>query len=997
MTTSELRSGEMPTEEVVGSSRARRAVSPFAALGFLLFCCVFAITFVGAPSRAIAPRIPGYAHRHWDVEEGSPSDIRAIAQTRDGFLWLGTSNGLYRFDGLSFEKIKPRSFNRWRSNQITALAAAPDGTLWVGYDFGGVAIFRDGQLLDANLDMRPRGAVWSIMVSRDGDVWVSVNGESGSELRRLHRGKWHSYTSRDWLQPEPIQDTYQAHDGTIWIAQFHSILRLPPGAARPEKIPEEVGIGTAFAEDEDGALWLLSDRGMQRLSPPRSLRKVKSDGTSSGSSGKRSLLFEDGLAWLAGHREGVIRLPNLKQLAGGPDVIAVRSRVLYRDREGTIWGGGPDGLVHYIRSPILPANLKGAPTTGFAVGDGADAPIYVATDTGVYRLSDPSPELIRKAPFITALCAGPPNQVLVTSLSRHHLLRDGRWTTIRAPGDVMAATDCAIDQKGQPWALAPGSGLYKFVQNKWELEKNWPSGQTLLGDGKDGFYISEPMHLFLHAHPGSVQTLWKDEEIKVGFIHLIKKVDDNVYLGGEKGLARYDGKRIVALESQYNPWLTGISGLAIGAKDVWLIGSEGIFRVSLADFDQAFDMPARPLAHQLIGGDLGLTSRSFAYVANDAVLDHQGNPWFVTNRGVVRVDQARIHRNMVPPPVSIRSLEANGNVYTQANVTLPAGTTRFQFDYVALSLTNPVANVYRYKLDGIDDGWVNAGGRRQATYTGLRPGHFKFQVIAANSDGVWNREGAATAITILPYFWQTWWFKAAILLIAAVLLWAFVRWRMRVASEAMRERIEDRLAIREHIAQELHDTLLQGFQGLVLRFQSILNRLPMGNPARGELEATLERADDVLQEGRDRVRYLREATEPVELVPMLSRIAKQVLGSQIRWAIKETGTPRPVCAPVAEDISRIANEAMFNALRHAQASAISLRILNGKASVIVCVCDDGVGLDPSIRLAGKRDRHYGLVGMRERAQRLGGTLKINDADPKGTEICLIIPAKIAYR
>ncbi len=959
----------------------------------LLVACALAC----GQSQAAAQQIPGYTHRHWDVEEGSPADIRAIAQTRDGFLWLGTSNGLYRFDGLAFEKVAPETFNQWRSNQITALAAAPDGALWVGYDFGGVGVFRDGRLRDANAERRPRGSVSDIIVARDGDVWVSVNGSAGSELRRLHQGRWQTYTRKDWLQPEPIQSIYQARDGTLWFAQFHSILRLAPGATHPEKIAEQVGFATSFAEDANGTLWLLSSIGLQRLSAPRSLIRFESDGPSAGGAGKRSLLFEDGLAWMAGHQEGIIRLSNLKTLPGGRDVIPVRSRVLFRDREGTIWGGGPDGLVNYIRSPVLKADLPGTPTTGFVAGPGTDAPTYLATDAGIYRLSGNGAQLVRKALYVTALCAGPNDVLLAPSLKRHQLKRGETWTSYAGPAGISGVSDCAIDPAGIAWVTVPSQGLFRLTDGTWQLQKGWPGAQLMLSDGKDGFYLSRPMHALLHATPGSVQTLWQDEQIKIGFIRVIKKLGNLLYLGGEKGLARYDGSRFVSLESRYNPWLSGISGIALGPQDAWLIGSEGIFRVARSDFDKAFDAPTAVLPHQMIGAGLGLNSRSFAYVTNDAAIDKAGYPWFATSRGVVRIDPARIVRNLVPPPVSIRSLEANGQIFAASNMTLPAGTTRVQFDYVALSLTDPGANSYRYKLGGIDENWVDAAGRRQATYTGVPPGTYRFQVIAANADGVWNKAGAVISVTILPFFWQTWWFKTALFLIFAVLLWALVQWRMRAASEATRVRIEDRLAVREHIAQELHDTLLQGVQGLVLRFQSILHRLPGDHPVRAEFETTLERADDVLQEGRDRVRYLREETEPVELAPMLSGIARQVLRTELRWAIRETGTPRPVCAPVADDISRIASEAMFNALRHAGAGMVSIRIANSRDGVAISISDDGVGIDEMVRRAGKKEGHYGLVHMRERSQRLGASFRISEARPHGTEISLAIPARIAYR
>lgn len=961
----------------------------------VLLCALFLVLV--CPPRAQSQQVKGYSHQHWDIEEGAPPDIRAIAQTRDGFLWLGTSNGLYRFDGLTFEKIEPATYDRWRSNQITALAAAPDGALWVGYDFGGVGVYRNGRLEDANAQARPRGSVWDVIVSRAGDVWVSVNGSNGSELRHWHKGRWTSRSAKDWLEPEPVQSLYEARDGTLWIAQFKSILRLAPGAPRPEKIPEQVGFATAFAEDEQGILWLVSARGLQRLTPPRTLRPFSSNGPSAGGAGRRSLLFEDGLAWMAGHQEGIIRLPNLKSMPGGRDVIPVRSRVLYRDREGTIWGGGTDGLVSYIRSPIFPLGLKGAPTTGFMPGNGPGAPVFVATDAGVYRLSRRPPEMILKELYVSALCAGPPDLLLAIGLHKPLLRKGGVWSRYAGPPGVNAATDCAIDRTGRALISVPGGGVFALDHGKWTLQPGWPDGQIMVSDGRDGFYLNQPMRAVEHARPGSVRTLWEGDQIAIGFVRLLRPIGGFLYLGGEKGLARYDGKRFIALEARYNPWLSGISGIAIDRADVWLIGSEGIFRITRTDFEKALANPTLPIPHQVIGARLGLNSRSFSYVSNDAVTDADGNPMFVTNRGIVRVDPARIVRNPVAPPVVIRGMEANGNTYLQGAVTLPAGTSRVQFDYVALSLTSPAANRYRYRLDGVDGDWVDAGNKRQASYTALGPGTFRFRVIAANPDGVWNTTGASMSVTIEPYFWQTWWFEGAVGLIVAVTLWALVQWRMRVAIEATRQRIEDRLVVREHIAQELHDTLLQGFQGLVLRFQSLLHRLPPGHPIRPDFEATLDRADDVLQEGRDRVRWLRQAIEPVELASLLSNIARATLDSQLRWSLKQSGVPRPVCAPVADDIARIAGEALSNALRHAQASKVTIELDHGRDNVTVTIADDGIGIDPAVRAAGRKDGHYGLVGMKERGQRLGASLDISDGDPGGTEVRIVVPARVAYR
>ncbi|WP_255326599.1 sensor histidine kinase [Sphingobium sp. EM0848] len=954
----------------------------------------FAIVLAGGLAPLNAQQVEGYGHKHWDVEEGAPSEIRAIAQTKDGFLWLGSSNGLYRFDGLTFEKIEPSIYDRRQSNQITALAAAPDGALWVGYDYGGVGVYRNGRLVPANATPRPHGSVAAIAVHPDGDVWISAQSSYGSELRHFHEGRWRVHDKTGWLGDEPIQGIFVASDGALWIAEYPSIRRLAPGASRPETLSVKVGYAATFAEDAQGHVWLLSSLGLQRLNGPGDRRLIGTDHQSGGLYGQRSLLFEDGMAWIAGNQQGLVREALDGKPSGSREAIHVRSIALFRDREGTIWGGGPDGLVNYIRSPVIGQPLAGSATTGFVTG--TDGSLYVGTDAGVYRIDDGAPRLILKSPEVNTLCTGP-DRLMVVAGDGLHLKRAGQWTRYPEPVAPFVSGGCAIDPAGNIWTSTAIAGIFRLNGGRWSQEKSWPQANFLINDGPGRFYASQALRALFLLEPGKSRTIWQADDMAVGYVKLIKRIGGHVYVGGEKGLARYDGRRFQTLESREHPWLSGITGLAIERDDAWVIASGGIARLSARDLDRAFAAPANPLPHQIIGASLGVAARSSAYMANDAVFDAQGRAWFVTNRGIHVIDPSRIRRNLVPPPVSIRDLVANGMNYGQARATLPAGTSRIQIDYVALSLTDPTKNSYRYRLDGVDASWIEAGPRRQASYTGLGPGTYRFQVIAANSDGVWNRTGAGMTITIKPFFWQTLWCKAVLLLVAILLLWTFVRWRIRLAANVTRNRIEDRLAVREHIAQELHDTLLQGFQGLVLRFQSILERLPPGGVARAELEATLERADDVLQDARDRVRFLRERTEPVDLRPMLSKIADEVLDGHMAWTVSEFGRTRAVCAPVADDIDRIASEALFNALRHSQARKVAIRILHDAAHVTISIADDGVGIEDEVKRLGQRDGHYGLVGMRERAARLGATLSLLDRETAGTEVRLIIPARVAYR
>jgi signal transduction histidine kinase len=324
------------------------------------------------------------------------------------------------------------------------------------------------------------------------------------------------------------------------------------------------------------------------------------------------------------------------------------------------------------------------------------------------------------------------------------------------------------------------------------------------------------------------------------------------------------------------------------------------------------------------------------------------------------------------------------------------GTERVEIAYTALSLTDAKANRYRYRLLGADSGWVDGGGAREALYTNLGPGTYHFQVIASNNDGVWNRQGATLTFVIAPRFYQTRWFLAGCLAAAAALLWLLYRWRLRTIALRTRGQFEARLAERERIARELHDTLMQGFQGVVLRFQSVANVLTPGTQAHAAMESALERADDVLVEGRDRIRELRRDVEPLNLVATLKTTVEHLAPPSLQWSIAQAGQERTVCAPVADEINRIVAEAVANVVRHAGAETLDINLRFGTDRLVVIVEDDGRGIPQGIRDAGRRAGHFGLVGMRERAAQLAGTLEIGERSPTGTLIKLSVPARVAY-
>jgi signal transduction histidine kinase len=330
---------------------------------------------------------------------------------------------------------------------------------------------------------------------------------------------------------------------------------------------------------------------------------------------------------------------------------------------------------------------------------------------------------------------------------------------------------------------------------------------------------------------------------------------------------------------------------------------------------------------------------------------------------------------------------------------LPTHTTNVRIEYTAGSLTIPERVRFRHRLEGLDRDWQDAGDRREAVYTNLGPGKYTFHVIAANNDGVWNSIGASLPFTIAPAFYQTRWFYALCALICVGLLWILYMMRIRQISSQVRGRLEERLAERERIARDLHDTLLQSIQGLILRLRATVARLPKQMEAYSQMEQALERADEVLTEGRDRVKYLRASPSlDTDLPRAIESVGEQMATSlTARFRLKVDGISRDLHPIVLEEALFIAREALVNAFRHANAHQIEVEISFGKTELLVRIRDDGEGIGAEVLQRGGRDGHWGLLGMRERAKKIRATLTIWSKSGAGTEVDLRVPANVAYR
>jgi signal transduction histidine kinase len=344
--------------------------------------------------------------------------------------------------------------------------------------------------------------------------------------------------------------------------------------------------------------------------------------------------------------------------------------------------------------------------------------------------------------------------------------------------------------------------------------------------------------------------------------------------------------------------------------------------------------------------------------------------------------------------VVVSSLSTGGTTYRDpGRLTLPPGTRAIDIAYTALRLPDPRRVEFRYRLEGVNENWIDPGARRLASYDNLDPGHYRFEVMASASHGRWKR--TRLDFDIQPTFLQSWPFKLFCLLLAGAMLWLAYSMRLRFVAGGIRQRMTERLDERERIARELHDTLLQGFQGLILRFQAATNQLSRQEPVRPLLDQALDRAEEVLIEGRNRVRGLRIGSG--DLPQVLTDLANEMAATwpaTFRFNIE--GEARVLHPTVAMEICSIAEEGVRNAFQHAQARVIEATLIYHATELRFRLLDDGVGLPGDVKANGEREGHYGLVGMRERATRIRASLVIDASASGGTEILLCVPASAAY-
>lgn len=978
----------------------------FRAPFFLLLLTWHHIT-CAAPAR---PLLTDYTHTAWTEVDGAPTGATKFAQGADGWLWIATPAGLYRYDGVRFERTDKVYGQPLHSSNIMGLATAPDGAVWVGYRVGGVSVFRkDGAHTYMERDgLQPVG-VLHIEAAPDGAIWVAMR-DGVAVLapggKRLH-----------YLGPEaglPALGVFQilfARDGTTWIGTNGGAYFRKPGETRfSHAWPRKPLV--ALVEAPDGAIWGNDfDRGYYRArtTPPPTSEPVLPE-----RDGKSMRFDRQGTMWMV-HADSFER----KVLPDGPGLPDQRLSTLnglsgpmlgatFQDREGNLWIGTSRGI-----DRLRPNRLHTVPVVKQleypALVAGPSGDVWVGDYSGDLWSYGPDGRIRREMPGqMTASYTGPDGVLWMGGMEGvQRRDRDGSQTLIRYPDEVKTLRVHALQQDGDGalWAsFSAGKGVYRFAGGQWSKSGGLQGIPDLLTtsmarDGEGHLWMGHLRSLVTVVGGGAVRTLGPDQGLQLGTVLHLYVDGKAMWVGGESGVALYRNGRFAALHGERNEQFRGVSGIVrLPGGDLWLHGADGLYRIAAADLERWLKNDAAAVAFERFNAQDGMQGRAPQLRPVPSLLrSRDGVLWYATTGSVGTIDPANILRNPLAPPVEVLGMSSDGVRYAAPRagaLDLPRGTRNVQIDFTALSLSIPERVRLRYRLVGLDQAWQEAADRRQASYTNLAPGQYRFEVTASNEDNLWNSKGAALELDIPPTFVQSGWFK--LLLAAACLLLLYLAYalRIRLLTQRMQERLQERLAERTRIARTMHDTLLQSVQALLMSFDVHSRNLKEGTPERVRLDQTLNLAEQLLVEGRDQIMDLRASGSPDALELTLEQFGKGLAEHRAHaFAIKVKGASRPLPPAVHDEIYAIAREALFNASRYADATRIELELEYGANAFAMRIRDNGRGLDESVAALGHRPGHWGLVGMRERAHGIAASLDIDSKAGAGTEITVTLPGR----
>jgi signal transduction histidine kinase/ligand-binding sensor domain-containing protein len=978
------------------------------------------VTVLGACIGALSLSVPAYAldsgkaisqyvRDRWGQDRGFlGGNIHAICQSADGYLWIGTERGLVRFDGVNFTLLQRPIPQSPPIGTVYGLVADGEGGMWVHLGGSGLVLYRDGRFKDVLSGYGAEPMIYTAMAS-DGRGGLLLSG-FGADIQQYSAGRFHSIGDRTDI-PGTIISLAQTRDGRTWIGTRDDglFVERDDGITSLSKELRDKKINVLLPA-ANGGLWIGTDQGMLFWDKD-TLREIKL--THSQNQPRVFAITSDqqGNVWV-GTDQGLIRSSpegNAVSFEPGATITAV-----FLDRDGALWFGGSNTI----------ERLRDGTFTPFASGQelppGPGGPIYVdgsgriwyaPASGGLYFLQGDHFEPIHLGGLdkdVVYSITGSGEEVIV---GRQHggvtvLSPNGRGVTARTYTQADGLSQNSVytvyrSRDGSIWAGTINAGVSRLHDGRFT---NYTMAQGLSSNSVNSIIEGDNGTIWLGTSGGldefggnhwtrwskqdglpssNVRTLFRDSAGRLGVV-----TTDGLALLSSNAIQTPRNLPAALREPVY-----GIQQDRHGS--VWVTTSDHVLRM---DWEKLVSGSLRDSEIRSYSAKDGLPGTEGVIRDRSIIADPLGRIWISLQQGVAMVDTSLFSADTLPASARIEEVLAEGKpVDLSASQILAAGTNIVRFSFASTSLSSLETTQFRYKLDGSDKTWSDPVTAREVTYTNLHPGHYVFHVVASNAAGLWNGPETNVPFGIAAAFWQTSWFNAAVAVSCVVLIIAIYRMRVFFLMRQMNLRFQERLNERARIAQDLHDTLLQGVLSASMQLNIAESQLEQDSPAKPLLGRVTQLMSQIIEEGRLALRGLRTTQSVNSSLEMaLSRVRQELgIGEQITYRVIANSSARHLRPLIRDEVYRISREAVVNAFRHSSAAAIEVEVDYADSYLLIQVRDDGRGIDPSVLRSG-RDGHWGLVGMRERSRSIGADLKVRSRVGSGTEVELKVPGAIAF-
>jgi signal transduction histidine kinase/ligand-binding sensor domain-containing protein len=972
-----------------------------------------ALLLAGSAVAAPPLSLGSYQHTAFQKQDGAPGDLASIVQTADGFLWMTGTKGVTRFDGVTFQPFRPLPGEAFRAAQLNSIFPAEGGGLWIANSDAGPTLLKDGHLRHFDDARGIAVGINGFLADSQGGVWAT----SPQGLIRFRAGAW------EMVEPNTAdrlirRAAFDSH-GALWVSGGGKLMVRLPGAegfvevtGGPDKpralyiersgriyIPTSTALhvyraagasltetmaplavpATTVREDGEGAVWITSTTRAVTFVSPESMRQAEA-------------AHSDPVAELMGHAEG------LTGSYAWPMIL---------DREGNIWVGTQNGVDRFRRSAFTTMKLPdGIHEVSAAVDD--EGTVWVGSEThSLLRLTSPASWVETGIPRLTLATYFDASQDTVWAATPDSLWSIAKGLPVRVTAlrenATRAATNCvASDSKGRVYVCTGHTdhNLLLWDGSAWtDVTTLSLRPKVIAVAGDDSLWVGaagEPR--LARIAQGVATTFGEQQGLQKGVIRVVDAEPGGVWIGGDEGIQHFDGKRFTSVGALDDDAFQTATGLARDADgNLWIQTLDGVREVESGDLARAIAAPATFVPYRSFDATDGLPGapdpdRTLPTLRRSV----DGTLWAQTASGLAWLNPRQIPSNRISPAVYIEDVTSGDATFAvaQSTVTLPANMRSFRVAYTSPMLSRPDRVRFRYRLVGYNNAWQDAGSRREAVFTNVPPGTYRFEVSASNENGVVSATTASTTIVRRAAYYETWWFRALGILPVLLLLWLVYELRTRALTRRLRIRAEER----EAVARDIHDTLLQRFQGTMLTLQAWAMDQSIPGDRRAEMQEMSEQTRDALIEGRERILLLRRNEDHgLALYDQIATEGRRLQASNgMGFKLEATGTPRELAEECRNELHDIAFEALRNAFTHSHGNNVTLILTYEEGALWMVVTDDGAGFDESQVSRAREQGHFGLLGLRERVARLAGTLSVESGPGEGTELHIKLPARTAY-